>query len=161
MRAPRTHLPGAAAVTHTGAVISLELALRLQQAGVRWTPQEGDRFSVPGKDLDTVVFVVSTMVVDVVGAAGRRLIRFNGTVEWALDSIEQDEVVWLPAEDQLRGLLGGAFRGLAPLDGGFRVDLEVAGLAHQVHDAQAAEAYGRALLLLATGTDDDPSTLAP
>ncbi len=122
---------------------------------MRWTPAEGDRFAVPGKDLDSSVFVVSTMVVDVVGTAGRRLIRFNGTVEWALDSIEQADAVWLPAEDQLRKLLGGAFRGLAPVDGGYRVDLEVAGRAHEVLDADAGQAYGRALLLLATGAELD------
>ena len=34
---------------------------------------------------------------------GPPLLRFNGTVEWALDSIQQDEVVWLPSEEQLRG----------------------------------------------------------
>jgi hypothetical protein len=132
-------------------MISLPLARRLATAGVRWDPAEGDRFVIPNKNLDGTVFVVATMVVDVVGASGRNLIRFNGTVEWALDSILQEEVVWLPSEEQLRALLGGAFTCLRRDDDGYRVDLVVAGQSASVVAAEVADAYGRALLLLAAG----------
>jgi hypothetical protein len=134
-------------------VISLELARRLAAGGVRWEPAEGDRFAIPDKGMDATVFVVATMVVDVVGTSGRNLLRFNGTVEWALDSILQEEVVWLPSEEQLRGLLGAAFRSLTSDAAGYRVDLRVAGRTLTVCDASGADAYARALLLLATGED--------
>ena len=135
-------------------MISLELARKLAAGGVRWEPAEGDRFAIPDKGMDATVFVVATMVVDVVGTSGRNLLRFNGTVEWALDSILQEEVVWLPAEEQLRGLLGGAFASLSRDDAGYRVDLQVAGRALAASAAGAADAYARALLLLVNGEDD-------
>jgi hypothetical protein len=135
-------------------VISLDLARRLAVGGVRWEPAEGDRFAIPDKGMDATVFVVATMVVDVVGTSGRNLLRFNGTVEWALDSILQEEVVWLPSEEQLRGLLGGAFRSLSRDDAGYRVEAQVAGRTLSGSAASAADAYARALLLLATGQDD-------
>ncbi len=135
-------------------MISLDLARRLAAGGVRWEPTEGDRFAIPDKGMDATVFVVATMVVDVVGTSGRNLLRFNGTVEWALDSILQEEVVWLPSEEQLRGLLGGAFRSLRREDAGYRVDLQVAGRAVSASATGAADAYARAVLLLATGEDD-------
>ncbi len=37
---------------------------------MRWEPAEGDRFAIPDKGLDGTVFVVATMVVDVVGTVG-------------------------------------------------------------------------------------------
>ena len=135
-------------------MISLDLAKRLAAAGVRWEPAEGDRFAIPDKGLDGTVFVVATMVVDVVGTSGRSLLRFNGTVEWALDSILQEEVVWLPSEEQLRDLLGGTFRSLRVDGAGYRVDLQVAGRPVAGSAPSAVDAYARALLLLAPGEDD-------
>ena len=136
-------------------MIAVDLARQLAAAGVRWEPVEGDRFAIPDKGMDTTVFVVATMVVDVVGASGRNLLRFNGTVEWALDSIQQEEVVWLPSEEQLRGLLGRAFRALSRDDsGGYRVELDVAGRVASRSAFDAADAYAHALLLLAVGEDD-------
>ena len=49
------------------------------------------------------------MVVEVVDTPLGAVLAFNGTTEWALDSIEVDEAVWLPLEHQLRDLLGDAF----------------------------------------------------
>jgi hypothetical protein len=74
------------------------------------------------------------------------VIGFNGTTEWALDSIEQSQALWLPAEHQLRGLLGTAFAGLAPTGDGYRVTLRVDGGTSGYDGRDAAEAYGRALL---------------
>ena len=42
------------------------------------------------------------------------MIGFNGTTEWALDSVELQHSVWLPSETQLRELLAGTFRALEP-----------------------------------------------
>lgn len=91
-------------------MLTRELALALRDAGVTWAPGKGDRFFVPDRDLDDEVFVVSDMVVEVLDVPGAgRILAFNGTTEWALDSLEARSAVWLPREDQLRVLLGDAF----------------------------------------------------
>jgi hypothetical protein len=82
----------------------------LRAQGRPWTPSPGDRFVVPGRDLDDQVFVVSEMTIDVEDLPTGRLIRFNGTTEWALDSIPAHDVLWMPWEHQLRDLLGERFR---------------------------------------------------
>jgi hypothetical protein len=89
----------------------------MERAGLRWEPQAGDRFWVPDRDLDDSVFVVAEMTIDVVEATGGPLIRFNGTVEWALDSIAAADVVWLPWEHQLRVMLADQFATLEALGG--------------------------------------------
>lgn len=128
-------------------MISVELAQALCEAGVTWRPQRGDVFVVPDHDLDDQVFVLSDMVIeqqDVPG--GPPILAFNGTTEWALDSLEARDAVWLPREDQLRDLLGGAFvsleRASGPV-GGYVVTL--ADDSRHV-DVDPACAYGRALL---------------
>ena len=132
-------------------MISVELARKLREAGLRWEPRPGDRFVIPDRDMDDDVFVVSQMVVDVHEFPSGRVLGFNGTVEWALDSVEQDSALWLPGEAMLRELLGGAFVQLDRAGDGFRVTLEVGGRAVEIDDEQAEEAYGKALLHLATG----------
>lgn len=62
--------------------------------------------------MDDEVFVVSQMVVDVHEFPAGRVIGFNGTTEWALDSLELTEVLWLPGETRLREELGDRFGGL-------------------------------------------------
>ncbi len=128
-------------------MISFDLALRIRDAGVAWHPESGDRFAIPGRDLDGDVFVVSQMTIDAVEVNGTGLVRFNGTTEWALDSIEQDSVVWLPHESQLRALLGPAFRRLTSTELGYAVEVrEPHGLVsrHVAGDAECA--YALALL---------------
>ena len=103
-------------------MITRELAEALVARGLGWQPRSGDRFLVPDRDLDDEVFVVSGMAVEVADLPhGHAEMRFNGTVEWALDSIEQSEVVWLPREDQLREALGDRFVALESVTGGFAV----------------------------------------
>ncbi|GAA1142665.1 hypothetical protein GCM10009630_46440 [Kribbella jejuensis] len=102
-------------------MITIEQAGRLRKAGVLWTPAAGDRFVVPDRDMDDDVFVVSDMTVEVHDYQGSKVIGFNGTTEWALDSIEQREVIWLPREEQLRALLGPHFRSLEATRDGFQV----------------------------------------
>jgi hypothetical protein len=90
-------------------VLTLDLALRLREAGLRWKPAPGDRFVLPHRGMDDDVFVLSDMTVEVHDFPTGSVIGFNGVTEWALDSVEQQEAVWLPAEHQLRDLLGGLF----------------------------------------------------
>lgn len=128
-------------------MISVELALRLRAAGLAWTPASGDRFVIPGRGMDADVFVVSELTIDVHQAPTGPLIRFNGTTEWALDSVPQEAVVWLPHEGQLREALGSRFRRLEPIGDGFAVVVDGAGGAAERHvDVDAERAYARALL---------------
>ncbi|MFF1817160.1 pilus assembly protein CpaE [Kribbella sp. NPDC058245] len=122
-------------------MITLEQAARLRKAGVLWTPAAGDRFVVPDREMDDDVFVVSDMTVEVHDYQGSKVIGFNGTTEWALDSIEQREVIWLPREEQLRALLGSHF---VRLEAGYTVELT--GSTHSSPDAE--QAYANAVLHL-------------
>ncbi|HEU4541627.1 MAG TPA: hypothetical protein VFR23_10930 [Jiangellaceae bacterium] len=132
-------------------MISVELAKRLRAAGVRWEPAPGDRFVLPDRGMDDDVFVLSHMTIDVHEFPTGRVIGFNGTVEWALDSVEQEAALWLPSEAQLRELLGGAFVQLSRDGDGYHVELEVDGHRTALSADEPEEAYGRALLYLATG----------
>jgi hypothetical protein len=128
-------------------MISVDLAMRLRAAGLEWTPASGDRFVIPGREMDTDVFVVSELTIDVFQAPTGPLIRFNGTTEWALDSVPQEAVVWLPREDQLRAALGTRFRRLEPIGDGFAVVIEGRDGSEERHvDVDAERAYARALL---------------
>jgi hypothetical protein len=127
-------------------VISFDLARRLKQAGLAWSPQDGDRFFIPDRDLDDRTFAISEMVVTVRIVPDGRQIAFNGAVEWALDAIMQREVIWLPTEPQLRTLLGTSFVGLGMGDGGYRCEAHVGGRVQGFVAAGAADAYGLAVL---------------
>ena len=128
-------------------MLSFQLATALRDAGVAWTPAPGDAFVVPDRDLDEQVFVLSDMVIQTVEVPdGPAMLAFNGTTEWALDSLEAHEAVWLPREDQLRELLGEAFVSLERLPGdpvGYAVTLSDG---RRYVDVDAAGAYGRGLL---------------
>ena len=132
-------------------MISLDLARRLEAAGVPWTPALGDRFMIPDRDLDDAVFAISDMVVEIHDHSLGRYLGFNGTTEWALDSIEQREVVWLPREDQLRSMLGVCFVALQATPGGFVVIVEQDGQEARHIDIDAECAYARAVLSLHPG----------
>ncbi|MFW6090774.1 MAG: pilus assembly protein CpaE [Actinomycetota bacterium] len=132
-------------------MISLDLAKRLRDAGLRWEPAPGDKFVLPDRGMDDEVFVLSNMTIDVHEFPTGRVIGFNGTVEWALDSVEAEAALWLPSEEQLRELLGGTFVRLYRSGEEYRVTLEVAGRRTDVVAGNPAEAYGRALLYLAAG----------
>ncbi len=130
-------------------MVSVALALRLRAAGLGWRPAPGDRFVVRQPEMTVEQpFVLSDMTVQVHEFPTGRVIGFNGTTEWALDSVDQHETLWLPTEDQLRDLLGPDFQRLERTDDGYRVT--AAGLEFVAGDA--ADAYAEALLhLLATG----------
>jgi hypothetical protein len=129
-------------------VISTGTAIRLRDAGLAWDPAPGDRFTVLEPEMLGENFVLSDMTIEVQDFPTGRVLGFNGTTEWALDSVAHEAALWLPREDQLRERLGAAFRSLARHEGGYRVAVRVDGTERVVQDASAAEAYGAALLLL-------------
>jgi hypothetical protein len=90
------------------------------------------------------------MVIEAVDVpSGDRLLAFNGTTEWALDSLEAGEALWLPREDQLRVLLGDAFVSLGRLPSpaeGYAVTVRHDGVERRHVDTDAEAALARALL---------------
>ena len=128
-------------------MMTIELAHRLRAAGLTWTPTAGDRFVLPVAGMEEEVFVISNLTVDVHHFKTGDVIGFNGTTEWALDSVEQDKAIWLPREDQLRELLGERFVTLEQLDGGYAVSLRQPDGSLERHaDIEAERAYARAVL---------------
>ena len=128
-------------------MLSLALAQQLKTAGLTWNPSAGDRFVVPVVDMEEEVFILSDVTADVHEFDTGAVIGFNGTTEWALDSIEQGDVVWLPREDQLRERIGDAFRLLEKVNGGYAVTAGSPGRGGQRFiDIDAERAYARALL---------------
>lgn len=125
-------------------MIDADLATRLRAAGLPWRPSSGDRFTIPDGDLADDVFVIAEMTIEIQDVpGGNRVIKFNGTTEWALDSIDAARVLWLPREDQLRDELGDHFDALTAVPGGFAVTLTD----HSRHlDIDAERAYARAVL---------------
>lgn len=135
-------------MTKDGGVLSVVLARALREAGLPWTPARGDSFVLLDRGMDADVFVLSDMTIEVHQYPAGPVIGFNGTTEWALDSIEQSEALWVPAEHQLRELLGDAFAGLAPTGDGYRVTLRVDGRTSGYDGPCPADAYALALLHL-------------
>jgi hypothetical protein len=135
-------------------MISVELALSLKAAGLVWRPVTGDRFTLLTGAFDGEVFTLSDMVVEAHESRTGTVLGFNGTTEWALDATEATDALWLPREDQLRGLLGASFRSLDRIDAGYRVTSVLPGDTADAENGSAywgkepAEAYGRALLAL-------------
>ncbi len=129
-------------------MISLPLARALRTAGLRWKPASGDRFSIDRPEVSGDVFTVSEMTVEAHSYPTGTILGFNGTTEWALDSVAIEDAVWLPREDQLRELLGGTFRSLSASPGGFEVRIRFRGEEQAYESESAADAYAEALLTL-------------
>jgi hypothetical protein len=139
-------------------MISRELAGRLAPY-LTWEPANGDQFYIPRPEIADSVFTVSDMVVELVTRHGESRFHFNGTVEWALDSVESSEVVWLPREDQLRELLGEHFLSLDASSAGFVVTVSGPGRAfHTDAQAVAADAYALALLYVLDQVNADAAS---
>lgn len=129
-------------------MLTIELARRLLESGVEWTPATGDRFVLPVPGMEGDVFVISELTVDVHHFSSGDVLGFNGTTEWALDSIEQSKAIWLPREDQLRELVGDGFVGLERVEGGYAVVLRTgSGTEERCIDIDTERAYARAVLL--------------
>ena len=134
-------------------MIGVQVAQQLREAGLVWKPGTGDRFTIPDRDLDDDVFVLSDMTIEVYNVPEGRVIGFNGTTEWALDDVELDEALWLPREDQLRELLGGTLQALRRAATDWAVDVTLLGENRTFTAATPEEAYAAALLhLLAAAT---------
>jgi hypothetical protein len=140
-------------------MISAPLARSLRAAGLRWTPDDGDRFVIDSTDeagehpLEGSVFTISEMTIEEHRYETGSVLGFNGTTEWALDSVALEDALWLPAEHQLRDALAATFRSLSRHgDGSFEVTVELPDGEHRFTDDDPAEAYGAALLALVTAT---------
>ncbi|UKJ63662.1 hypothetical protein H1Q78_18975 [Cellulosimicrobium cellulans] len=129
-------------------MISWDLALALRDAGVRWSPASGDRFRLLATGRDGDVFTVSDMTIEPHEFDTGVVLGFNGTTEWALDSVALEDALWHPLEGQLRDLLGGTFRRLERTTGGYVVRTEVLDDVGTFAAADASDAYARAVLAL-------------
>lgn len=130
-------------------MISVPLAKQLRAAGLEWRPRQFDFFHIPDRDLDERVFVIADLSVDIQPLAdGIAAITFNGAVEWSLDYILQQDVVWMPTEGQLRHALGEALRSLEFRHGEWACAVSRSGSVERHVAATAPDAYGFALLAL-------------
>ena len=136
-------------------MISISTAQALKKAGLEWTPVDHDFFTIPYGDLDEQVFVISDMSVMVEMMGNEQAITFNGTAEWALDSLVVGEAIWIPHEEQLHDLLERRLvqRGeaqpvmtLASTSDGYRCEIRFKDAMHSFEAFGAGEAYAAALL---------------
>ena len=127
-------------------MISTDLALALRDAGLVWHPASGDRFQLDEPEFEADVFTVSEMTIEPRRYPTGVILAFNGTTEWALDSVALEDALWLPREDQLRELLRGMFRSLRRADDTHVVEIQVSGEVRQFEHPEPADAYALALL---------------
>jgi len=132
-------------------MISRPLALRLREAGLVWRPATGDRFQLLAQDMEstgTEAFTVSDMTIEAHHFPSGTVLGFNGTTEWALDSVSVDDALWLPREDQLREALKGTFVALERdgAAGGWAVTCVFLGERRRHLADAVADAYGMAVL---------------
>ncbi len=126
-------------------MISVELARALRDSGLEWKPRAGDAFIIDSVEVDHDIFYLSDLTIEAHEYSTGTVLGFNGTTEWALDSVALDETLWLPSEQQLRERLGSTF---VSLSGGFVVETSFEGVASHFEADAAANAYARALIHL-------------
>ena len=141
-------------------MISIELARALRDSNLVWSPVRGDNFCIDRVEADAEIYTLSDMTVEAHTFTSGTVLGFNGTTEWALDSVALDDALWLPREDQLRELLANAFLTLERIDStesidavsleasAYRLTSLVGGQQHVFEARDAADAYARALLAL-------------
>lgn len=129
-------------------MISTDLALALRDAGLAWHPRSGDRFQLNEPEFEADVFTVSEMTIEPRDYPTGRILAFNGTTEWALDSVALEDALWLPHESQLRERIGRSFRVLRRLQDTYEVEIESAGERLVFEHPEPADAYALALLEL-------------
>jgi hypothetical protein len=86
-------------------MITLDLAKKLKQNGLRWKPALHDFFAVPDRGMDQRIFVITDMLANLEKILGSQVVAFQGASEWALDYLVTSEAVWIPTESQLRQAL--------------------------------------------------------
>lgn len=141
-------------------MLSLSIARRLKEAGLSWSPALHDFFAIPDGGFEDKVFVISDVFVNVELLRGHLAATFQGSVEWALDHVVIEELVWLPSEEQLRQELerrlitvSGAGLTLSSTPDGYVCELHIGDRALRFETFDASEAYAAALLhLLAAGS---------
>jgi len=126
-------------------VITSELARALRDSGLEWRPQVGDAFIIDRVEADADVFYLSDLTIEAHEYSTGTVLGFNGTTEWALDSVDIDDALWLPREDHLRERLGNTF---VSLSGAFVVETSFEGVTQRFEADAAANAYARALIHL-------------
>jgi hypothetical protein len=94
-------------------VISFDSARALRTSREPWDPAAGDRFTIDEPQLVGHIFWISDLTIEVHRYNDDTVLGFNGTTEWALDSVPLEIALWLPREDQLRDMLGTAFIALS------------------------------------------------
>jgi hypothetical protein len=142
-------------------LISLKLAKDLKESGLKWQPELHDFFTIPGSDLESRIFVVSDMMIDIQQLFGHHMITFNGAVEWSLDYIMITEAVWMPRDSQLREIL------MTQLKDGKNPNLKLfsrpeaticrmsyQGRAQSFEAKNGSDAYGKALRFLLSKRND-------
>lgn len=134
-------------------MLSLSTAQKLKEAGLSWTPALHDFFAIPDRGFDDEVFVISDILVMVETLRGHLSATFHGTVEWALDEVVVDELVWLPTEEQLRGeleirLITGSKAGvkLISTPDGYVCEFQVGDRLLRFEAFDASAAYAAALM---------------
>lgn len=147
-----SHIAGAPVTRRLGGhncrVIASDVARQLRDAGLKWHPALGDFFRIDGSEFaGDETFTISDMTVESHEFDTGTILGFNGTTEWALDSVALEQALWVPREDQLRGLLGSAFVSLQALPGGrWRVTTRQEGELNEFEAHDAESAYADALL---------------
>ncbi|WP_125131518.1 pilus assembly protein CpaE [Microbacterium sp. 10M-3C3] len=129
-------------------MISTEAALALREAGLVWRPRSGDRFQLDEPEFDADVFTVSEMTIEARDYPTGTILAFNGTTEWALDSVALADALWLPTEEQLREMLRGGFRALRRLADTYEVEVAVGDEVRRLQHPEPSDAYAQAVLAL-------------
>jgi hypothetical protein len=132
---------------------SVTLAQQLREAGLGWIPESGDQFCLDTTEFEGEVFTVSDMTIEPHDYDTGTILGFNGTTEWALDSVALEKTLWLPREDQLRELLGSTFSFLLRVDDMWVVEIDRGGQKLRFDATTAPDAYALAVLgVLSTQT---------
>jgi hypothetical protein len=142
-------------------VIPLALAQNLKRAGLVWRPGTGDCFAIPDRGLDDRLFYITDMAIRIALLHGHPTVMFQGAYEWALDYILLTEVVWIPAEDQLRTevevrlpVSTAPTLRLTRVTGGYVCEITHRGDYRTYAGEDAASAYAHALLDLLTPAEE-------
>lgn len=136
-------------------MLSLALAQQLKEAGLEWKPALHDFFTVPGVEFDRRLFVLEDMLSTVEFRHGQLIVTFQGVVEWALDFVYLQDVLWIPTESQLREQIESRLRGEEPpilmlfsTADGYRCDIRRHGEYLSFESFTVSDAYAAALLHL-------------
>lgn len=129
-------------------MIQMSLARALQDAGLRWRPQNGDWFCL-FEEGDAWLIAPSGVELGLLD--GSPALFFHGASEWALDTVWAGEAIWLPSAPQLQDallqLLGpDATLTLDVTASGSRCRAQFGDWRYEASASDVADAYGSVLL---------------